>query len=80
MEIVEGSNPQMFSFVHSHQYQQAQVQFWDAVESLNPQNIVVCIHIIPLLRLRNKVKTKCICLCWSSTTSGNRMSHMTVSP
>ncbi|KAK3085888.1 hypothetical protein FSP39_010034 [Pinctada imbricata] len=30
---------QYFTYEHNHQYQQVQFQFYDAVESLNPQNI-----------------------------------------
>lgn len=33
-----------FKFEHSPQYQQVQFQFLDAVESLNPDNIVVRIR------------------------------------
>lgn len=30
-----------FIYEHNHQYQQVQFKFYDAVESLNPQNIMV---------------------------------------
>jgi len=33
---------QYFVFEHSKFYQKIQFEFLDAVESLNPQNIVVC--------------------------------------
>ena len=39
MEVASG--PQVFTFEHNSHYQQGQFEFWDAVESLNPQNIVV---------------------------------------
>ena len=32
---------QYFRIEHSTAYQQVQCEFWDAVDSLNPQNIVV---------------------------------------
>lgn len=35
------SGCQYFVFEHSHSYQKVQFQFYDAVESLNPQNIGV---------------------------------------
>lgn len=34
-------NVNYFVFEHNHQYQQVQFKFYDAVESLNPQNIMV---------------------------------------
>lgn len=34
-------NLNYFVFEHNHQYQQVQFKFYDAVESLNPQNIMV---------------------------------------
>lgn len=40
MSLKETKNGcQYFVFEHNHQYQQIQFQFYDAVESLNPQNI-----------------------------------------
>jgi len=42
MELVESRNGlQYFKFVHSKAYQKVQFQFMDAVESFNPQNLVV---------------------------------------
>ena len=44
MSLVESTRgQQVFTFDHSAQYQQAQFEFLDAVESLIPQNIVVSI-------------------------------------
>lgn len=34
-------NYQVFKYVHSQAYQQCQFKFLDAVESLNPENIMV---------------------------------------
>jgi len=38
-----------FVFEHSKFYQKIQFEFLDAVESLNPQNIVVCAVFLPTL-------------------------------
>ena len=48
MELVESnSSGQHFVFVHNKEYQKVQFQFLDAVESLNPQTIIVS-DILPL--------------------------------
>ena len=39
---------QYFVFEHSKTYQKIQFEFLDAVESLNPQNIAVCIIVCVL--------------------------------
>ncbi|GAB1598010.1 transcription factor 25-like [Argonauta hians] len=39
----DGGN-QMFTFEHNHQYQQVQFKFYDAVESLNTNNIADILH------------------------------------
>ena len=42
MSLKETKNGyQYFTYEHSNQYQQVQFQFYDAVESLDPQNIGV---------------------------------------
>jgi hypothetical protein len=42
MELVEtNSSGQHFVFTHNKEYQKIQFQFLDAVESLNPQTIIV---------------------------------------
>ena len=44
MQLKETKNGcQYFVFEHSHSYQKIQLQFYEAVESLNPQNIGVVI-------------------------------------
>lgn len=40
-------NVNYFVFEHNHQYQQVQFKFYDAVESLNPQNIMDIIRTYP---------------------------------
>lgn len=48
MNLVETKqNQHYFKFEHSHHYQQIQFQFMDAVESLNPDNIVAVINVHP---------------------------------
>lgn len=43
MSLKETKNGvQYFLFEHSKDYQKVQFQFYEAVESLNPQNIAVC--------------------------------------
>ena len=37
---------QYFVFEHSKAYQKIQFEFLDAVESLNPQNIAVCVILL----------------------------------
>ena len=37
---------QCFAFEHNHQYQKIQFQFFDAVESLDPQQIGVGVSIL----------------------------------
>ncbi|XP_052815110.1 transcription factor 25-like [Mya arenaria] len=47
MRMIEQRNGcQFFVFEHSHSYQKVQFQFYDAVESLNPQNIgdIISMH------------------------------------
>ena len=46
MNLKENKNGvQYFIFEHSKEYQKVQFQFYEAVESLNPQNIAVCIFV-----------------------------------
>lgn len=41
---------QYFTFEHHREYQQVQFKFLDAVESMDPNNIVVCCEIgLPML-------------------------------
>lgn len=47
MTIVEGTNGMCFAYEHSVNYQQIQIKFLDAVESLNPDNIVAIINTHP---------------------------------
>lgn len=48
MNLIETKqNQHYFKFEHSHHYQQIQFQFLDAVESLNPDNIVAVINMHP---------------------------------
>lgn len=44
MSVVEGTNSMFFAYEHSVNYQQIQIKFLDAVESLNPDNIVVSFY------------------------------------
>ncbi|XP_075228649.1 nuclear localized protein 1 [Lycorma delicatula] len=47
MYVVEGTNGMYFAYEHSVNYQQIQIKFLDAVESLNPDNIVAIINTHP---------------------------------
>ena len=48
MELLQSDEKcRQFTFVHAKQYQHVQIQFWDAVETLNPQSIVVSILLKP---------------------------------
>ena len=49
---------QYFVFKHSKFYQKIQFEFLDAVESLNPQNIVVGIHCFSCFCLFSKFNSK----------------------
>lgn len=49
-------NLNFFVFEHNHQYQQVQFKFYDAVESLNPQNIMVKY----VLKMSAKIFSTCI--------------------
>ena len=50
---------QYFAYEHSHQYQQIQFQFYDAVESLDPQNIGVGQIILTLVMLNPNILCHC---------------------
>ena len=41
--VTTEGNISHFVFEHNREYQRAQIDFWRAVESLNPQNIAVSI-------------------------------------
>ena len=42
MSLVETKpHCQLFTIEHNRQYQQVQFEFWEAVETLEPQNIMV---------------------------------------
>ena len=40
-----------FKFEHNKEYRQVQMNFWEAVASLNPENIVVIISVFNIPRL-----------------------------
>ncbi|KAJ6657158.1 hypothetical protein lerEdw1_002747 [Lerista edwardsae] len=48
MKLLESKRGlQHFAFEHHREYQQAQFKFWDAVESLDPNNLVLLLQMIP---------------------------------